>query len=322
MIRNGPRGINEDPSELDLQLRRQIEREEEQSNLERRLSTLSFESVASNARLLDFLGLDDPCLDESRQTNAPKPPGVPADQFRSLKSRLGKQQSAPALRRMEGSSFRPTHKHTTSNPLVMTQNGLCETPVSGHTNRRFTSQSLIPEDRVSLAVQLRNTGNAKEASYQLQIAANQGSRDAMLLYGLSLRYGYGVRKDEKASFLWLCRSADLELDFKFEIDPFDLKKPDLPAKLPEPLAPALFEVGVSYIRGMGTDKDELLGIQIVEKAASLGYVDAMCQAGQFWSKKSHHRKKNLHRAAAWFRLAEQFGAKLIGNSWIYKPKYT
>ncbi|KAK6456050.1 uncharacterized protein RJT20DRAFT_95998 [Scheffersomyces xylosifermentans] len=83
------------------------------------------------------------------------------------------------------------------------------TPPSSSTST-FSSSStsnLTPESRTKLAQQLRKIGKHREASYQLQIAANVPNNypRAMLLYALALRYGNGVKQNDKHSIKWLCK---------------------------------------------------------------------------------------------------------------------
>lgn len=182
------------------------------------------------------------------------------------------------------------------------------------------------ELRVKKAIQLRKEGKPREASYELSIAAHHGSKSAMLLYGLSLRYGYGLRVDPKQSFLWISRSAGCDLilnaNSNYSVDPFSLSDATIPKPMPEPDGKAFFELGIAFLNGIGTEKDENRALQFFEKSASLGNVDAMTQAGMLWSKKGHHgRKKDLYRSAAWLRFADKRGADNVGNSWIYKDKY-
>lgn len=112
--------------------------------------------------------------------------------------------------------------------------------------------------------------------------------------------------------------------FSRNIDPLQLEENNsIPTKLEEPLVPALHECGISYLKGYGVpDVDEFKGLKFLEKAASLNHVDSMCLCGIIWSQKSPNRKKDINRAAAWFRLADKRGANLIGSEWIYKKKYT
>lgn len=86
---------------------------------------------------------------------------------------------------------------------------------------------------------------------------------------------------------------------------------------------AYHQLGECALQGLGSlNKDEITGRMFLTKAASLGSSEAMVKLGELWSSKSKHFKKDLHQAAAWLRLGEHFGIKIIGNSWIYKEKYT
>lgn len=84
-----------------------------------------------------------------------------------------------------------------------------------------------------------------------------------------------------------------------------------------------FQLGECALQGLGSlQKDEFMGRLFLSKAASLGSSEAMVKLGELWSTKSKHFKKDLYQAAAWLRLGELFENKIIGNSWIYKEKYT
>ncbi|QRG37986.1 hypothetical protein FDK38_002375 [Candidozyma auris] len=85
---------------------------------------------------------------------------------------------------------------------------------------------------------------------------------------------------------------------------------------------AYHRLGEAALQGAGLPaKDTSMAMQFWGKAASLGYSLSMVKLGELWSTKSKHHKKDVHKAAAWLRLAELFGQKDIGNSWIYKSKY-
>lgn len=72
---------------------------------------------------------------------------------------------------------------------------------------KFPKEDLSPSARTALAIQLRNNGNHREALYQLQLAANLPNNypKAMYLYAMALRYGQGVKLNEKNSIKWLLR---------------------------------------------------------------------------------------------------------------------
>lgn len=85
-------------------------------------------------------------------------------------------------------------------------------------NQSSQSQSLLsslihlhddmtPEARTKLALQYRNIGKLRDASYQLQIAANPPYNypRAMYLYSIALKQGQGVKQNERQYLKWLCK---------------------------------------------------------------------------------------------------------------------
>lgn len=240
------------------------------------------------------------------------------------------------------------------------------------TQNTLITLEMTPEARTKLALQFRNIGKHREALYQLQIAANQPHNfpKAMFLYAMALRFGLGVKKNDRHCIKWLgkcilmysqlkalsdivdklnsLQSEDLvklilkKLAYDFAkdpvnngVDPFKLfnqmsrlSKTDIlkiantSKNQSDILAVAYFEMANALINEWGINhRDELQGMKLLGKAAAMGYVQAMLQLGEMWATKTKFHKKDLNLAAAWLRLLEVFGAKLIGNSWIYKDKY-
>ena len=74
-------------------------------------------------------------------------------------------------------------------------------------NSPLGSDGLTPETRTNLAQQLRTMGNNREASYQLQISANPPNNypRAMYLYSMALRFGNGVKQNDRHAVKWLCK---------------------------------------------------------------------------------------------------------------------
>lgn len=62
---------------------------------------------------------------------------------------------------------------------------------------------LTLEEHVTLGIYYHEEGNLRESSYHWQHAAFQGDMTAMLLYGLALRHGWGIRKNPEAAVSWL-----------------------------------------------------------------------------------------------------------------------
>lgn len=185
-------------------------------------------------------------------------------------------------------------------------------------------KKMSPDARIRAAIDLRSRGLLRESAEHLKALCDAGNPTGYLLYGLALRYGSGVEKNYAESFKFLKLAANIQHEqlqlFDIDLDPFELN--DVPHMPPEPLAPALHECAISYLKGYGVEAvDEVKGLKYLEMAASKGHVDSMCLSGTIWSKSSKIRRKDKARAAAWFRLADRRGADLIGADWIYKDKY-
>ncbi|KAI5969725.1 hypothetical protein CANMA_001187 [Candida margitis] len=253
--------------------------------------------------------------------------------------------------------------------------------------QRLQSQEISPESRTVISQELRAQGKHREASYQLQIAANEpfNNPKAMYLYALALKHGQGVKQNYNASLKWLCKciltTSISGNNSQNGTDRMTLNSPIVISKLnklpqqdliqlvlanlksfensdglengqnPESLyncfknynksevnrisaknksksdvvALCYFELGIFLLNGLagGSNQkaDEANGITCLSKSAAMCNVDAMEQLGEVWATKTKFRKKDLNKAAAWLRSAEIFGAKSIGNSWIYKEKY-
>lgn len=160
--------------------------------------------------------------------------------------------------------------------------------------------SLTPESRVAMAIALRKSGDTREASYQLRMAAAQGNREALFLYGLSLRYGYGVARQPRESFLCICEAGEIAPDrpYEFHVDPAALlnrcRTTHRRIQPHEPRCSILFEIGQAYLHGWGCRVNRREALEFFELAGSLGYVDAMNEAGKLCGGK---------RGMLWMELA-------------------
>ncbi|VUG19604.1 DEBR0S5_07074g1_1 [Brettanomyces bruxellensis] len=224
-------------------------------------------------------------------------------------------------------SFSANSPHT---PSALQTSFSADTRDTGARSGSFQqpASALTAESRVSMAIALRKSGNSGEATHQLRIAASQGNIEAMFLYGLSLRYGYGVPIQERESFLWICDSANITPDssYNFDVSPKrilkQLAQPGSALTPQEPQTSVYFEIGQAYLHGWGCAVSRRQALQFFELSGSLGYTDAMCEAGKMWtSKKLNGERRDLARAATWFRLAEKCGAELLGSRWFHKKRY-
>ncbi|RXG47850.1 hypothetical protein VDGE_04255 [Verticillium dahliae] len=83
---------------------------------------------------------------------------------------------------------------------------------------------------------------------------------------------------------------------------------------------AVYELGVSHMNGWGIEQDKVLALRCFEIAGSWGDLDALAEAGYCYAQ-GVGCKKDLKKAAKFYREAESKGMSMVGNSWIHKSKY-
>ncbi|KAH9985759.1 hypothetical protein BJV77DRAFT_94526 [Russula vinacea] len=137
----------------------------------------------------------------------------------------------------------------------------------------------------------------------------------MLMWGLTLRHGWGCAKDESLGFSWLRRAAEAAVG--------DLERAraglDISAVRGE-LVLAIYEVGQCFFQGWGVKKDQKMAVSYFEIAARLGDVDAQEELA-FCYANGRGCKKDRKEAAKWYRAAVAQGASDVGLAWIYKEKF-
>ncbi|KAI4289485.1 MAG: hypothetical protein L6R35_001251 [Caloplaca aegaea] len=184
---------------------------------------------------------------------------------------------------------------------------------------------LTPEDHLAKGIASHETGNFKESTYHLRIAAKANLPTAMLLYALACRHGWGMRPNPSEGVQWLRRAADCaSLEIADDEDhqkegraPLDQQQQK--ARRAQ-FALSIYELGVSHMNGWGIEQDKALALRCFEIAGNWGDADAMAEAG-FCYAQGTGCKKDLMKAAKWYRMSEAKGMSMVGNSWIYKPKY-
>lgn len=77
---------------------------------------------------------------------------------------------------------------------------------------------------------------------------------------------------------------------------------------------SVYELGVSYMNGWGVAQDRALGLRCFEVAGNWGDADALAEAG-FCYAEGLGCKKDLRKAARFYRAAERKGMSMAGNSW-------
>ncbi|KAK6367427.1 hypothetical protein LTS17_010353 [Exophiala oligosperma] len=185
-------------------------------------------------------------------------------------------------------------------------------------------QGLSAEDHVSKAIELHEHGDLKESTYHLRIAAHKGHATGMLLYALACRHGWGIRANQKEGVQWLRKAVDCAMSEVAEDENPVTRKPgtdyhDMKTHRAQ-FALSIYELGVSHLNGWGIEQDKALALRCFEIAGNWGDTDALTEAG-FCYAEGIGCKKDLKKAAKFYRMAEAKGVSMIGNSWIHKEKY-
>lgn len=181
-----------------------------------------------------------------------------------------------------------------------------------------TQQSLPADEHVAKAIELHEKGDLKESTYHLRIAANKGHATGMLLYALACRHGWGMRANQKEGIQWLRKAVDCAM---LEVADDENPKAHKPASdfndkktHRAQFALSIYELGVSHLNGWGIEMDKALALRCFEIAGHWGDPDALSEAG-FCYAEGIGCKKDMKKAARFYRMAEAKGVSMIGNSW-------
>ena len=179
-------------------------------------------------------------------------------------------------------------------------------------------QSLSADEHVTKAIELHQHGDLKESTYHLRIAAKQDHPTGMLLYALACRHGWGLRPNPKEAVLYLRKAVDLAmLEVADDENPPNYKREANPGEKKThraQFALSIYELGVSHLNGWGVEQDKALALRCFEIAGQWGDTDALTEAG-FCYAEGIGCKKDMKKAARFYRTAEARGVSMVGNSW-------
>ncbi|KAI5272279.1 HCP-like protein [Aureobasidium subglaciale] len=181
---------------------------------------------------------------------------------------------------------------------------------------------LSPEQHLEKGIECHSSGSLSKSTYHLRLAARAGLPTAMLLYALACRHGWGMRPNQAEGVSWLRRAVDsagVEFIEDGTTDGSQAVSKEQKARKAQ-FALAIYELGMSYMNGWGIPKDKPLAVRCFEIAGSWGDTDALAEAG-FCYTQGVGCRKDLKKAAEFYRQAADKGMSMAGNSWIYKPKY-
>ena len=178
------------------------------------------------------------------------------------------------------------------------------------------SVEVTAEDHLAKGISLHERGEIKESTYHLRIAAKANLPTAMLLYALACRHGWGMRPNPQDGVMWLRKAADCaSLEIATSDDDGKKDGDALGRKTRRAqFAYAIYELGISHMNGLGIEQDKTLALRCFEIAANWGDVDAMAETG-FCYAEGQGCKKDLRKAAKYYKMAEAKGMSMVGNSW-------
>lgn len=202
---------------------------------------------------------------------------------------------------------------------TLSQSSRSNSTVRPTTSRSVSNyQNMTPDDHVTKAIDLHQNGDLKESTYHLRIAAKQDHPTGMLLYALACRHGWGIRSNPKEGVAWLKKAVDsamLEVADDESANGEKSKADFLQRKEHKAqFALSIYELGVSHLNGWGVDQDKALALRCFEIAGNWGDPDALTEAGFCYSE-GIGSKKDLKKAARFYRMAEKKGVSMVGNSW-------
>ncbi|GAA6056529.1 hypothetical protein JCM3770_006862 [Rhodotorula araucariae] len=191
--------------------------------------------------------------------------------------------------------------------------------------KQIKRDPVTPDDYLQLGINLHEGGELERAAWCFEQSARKdgGCGAGMLMYGLTLRHGWGCQVNAPLGFRFLQMAAETvvaDLD-RVVFGGRSLSEAEANTRAAKSeLVLALHEIGASYRFGWGVEKSKKLAVAYFKLAADLGDVDAQ-QDLAFSYANGKGCKKDLKAAARYYRLAIAQGASDFGLSWVYKDKY-
>ena len=211
-----------------------------------------------------------------------------------------------------------THRHSMTS-MNTTNSG---STIKGSQHTAKPSTDLTAEDHLNKGIECHERGSLQESTYHLRLASRQNNPTAMLLYALACRHGWGMRPNPAEGIAWLRKAMDCaSIELTNSDEDSDRGRQDASEKRKTrkaQFALSVYELGVSHMNGWGIEQDKSLALRCFEIASSWGDADAMAEAG-FCYAQGVGCKKNLMKAAKYYRNAEAKGMSMVGNSWWVFP---
>ncbi|KAL9543320.1 hypothetical protein MBANPS3_008174 [Mucor bainieri] len=224
----------------------------------------------------------------------------------------------------------PFYSPSTPSPNTLLPHNALPSPLGPHSpsannslKRAITTSkkklSMQPENEaerlVHEGIKFHEAGKLEQATEMFKQASILNLPIAMFLYGVSLRHGWGCKRNEHLAFQYLQKAAEHAVE---DLNNFS-NAVNASASKGE-LIMAIYELGVSFRHGWGCKKNKETAVYYFKIAADLNDADAQNDLGHCYYH-GHGVKKDLFMAAKYYRKADKQGQGIMGNSWIWKSKY-
>lgn len=176
------------------------------------------------------------------------------------------------------------------------------------------------EDFLSQGITYHEQGDLARSAFYFERSAkvDGGCVVGMCMFGMALREGWGARKDPVKGFSWIQRAAARAGEM---MSTTTTPKTDSELRaIKSELKLSVYELGKCFCYGWGVKMDKHMALEYFELAAKLGDADAQAEAGALYAA-GKGCKKDLKKAAMYYRMAEAGGYDTVGLSWIHKDKY-
>lgn len=164
---------------------------------------------------------------------------------------------------------------------ALSQMSIISTDPASHRRSHSRSASIrsisdaFGDENIQEAIRLHESGELTKATEMFGRLAETGNVLSQVLYGLSLRHGWGCAPDTARAVTYLSAAASNSASIESEALKSGMKKGGA-AK--GELVLAIFELANCFRNGWGVDKDPAAARQYYETAANLGDTDAMNEA--------------------------------------------
>ncbi|KAL1407096.1 hypothetical protein Q8F55_006509 [Vanrija albida] len=188
----------------------------------------------------------------------------------------------------------------------------------------ISAAGLTPDELVAAGLEQRRAGHLPKAAYMFMKAGEAGGATGQIYWGLALRHGQGVARDERRGFTEILQACDRSL----AEGPIDLRAaagsiltPQQVQTMTPGLSLGLYEVACCFLDGTGVKRSPDTALEYLRMAGSLGDLNAQEELGLLLAKGGHGVRKDMKESAKWYRAALEQGLNTPGLAWVWKEKY-